>query len=80
MICVHFGLSNVNKQMKINAQYDLMEKKHILTDLAEGEDGAAAKRLHEEHGGDVGGHLGGGHRGQAPEEVLKMTKRVLREL
>jgi hypothetical protein len=46
----------------------------ILTDLTEGEDGAAAKCFHEEHGGDVGGHLGGGHRGQTPEEVLKMTR------
>jgi hypothetical protein len=46
----------------------------ILTDLTEGEDGAAAKCLHEEHGGDVGGHLGGGHGRQAPEEVLKITK------
>jgi hypothetical protein len=66
--------------MKINVQYDLMKKPFILTDLTEGEDGAAAKCLHEEHGGDVGGHLGGGHGRQAPEEVLEMTKRVLCEL
>jgi hypothetical protein len=60
--------------MKINIQYDLIEKTFILTDLTEGENGATAKCFHEEHGGNVGGNLGGGHGGQAPEEVLKMTK------